>query len=237
MAVNYQRTVPARRYAPRIARRAKKVGYQARMVGKIVRSTLARRGLGRQIELKHFFTDSDQVQIPSSLSTTPVILYPTTQGVTPTTFVGHKITCKYLKFNGMLYNGASSQPVTQVMRVMIVEDLQPVAGVLYLNSPTHTLGYEILRTADIWSPPHMVTPSRFRILYDESWNVPFTTVGTNRVSFQGHINLKNATMSFTDGAVSGNYAVNRAYYLYVVTSDTTSGCWVTYHVDLAYTDD
>lgn len=203
-------------------------------VKKIVRRTLAARGLGSQMEIKHQYYDADQINIPASLNFNPLTLVPTTQGTGPTQFVGHKITAKYINLRGMLYNGdtVNSFPI----RIMVVCDYQPVANPLVLYSALSTNQFDILRTNDIWSEPKPTpSPSRFKVLYDRTFNVAPRTAN-NRVSFYKRIHLRNTAISFVDGQVSGNYVVNRDYYFYCVTGDPAQQSFVTYHIDFAFGD-
>lgn len=202
-------------------------------VKKTVVRMLAARGLARP-EVKHFQYDALAASASTAFNQTGQSLLPGSQSTAANTIIGQKITAKYLRMRGSVYNGSDVD--TYQLRIMVVKDLQPMAGTsLILNSVGSTEGYEILQTGDIDSfPNYNLKPPRFEILKDVLFTVGPKGQTKNEYTYNWFIPLGNAALSYAPAALTGMYPVNFDVRLYIVADTAAMYSWV--HTDFAFTD-
>lgn len=221
-----------RRGSRKTSYRKRRYPKKRRYVRKVVRRALQSRGLLHP-EVKHARHGFENAPITGAFdqNATTAFLDVITQGAGETEYVGAKICAKALQFRGMIQNG-SATPAN--VRIIIVEDLQPVVGTLYLQKTLTSPGYEILEDSSIFSLYNNPYPRRFKVLFDKTWCMYGSTGQETARCFKGYIRLGNAQISFSPAVGGGHYPMNRAYFMFAVADE--ADCTLTMFSDLTYTD-
>lgn len=186
-------------------------------VKKVVRRAIHAR-IGKP-EIKHYYQFLGAVAVSSSLSTSGLSLIPIAQGGSSDEFIGDKITCRYIHIKGTV-TGSSQTPHN--IRIMIVEDMQPMGGALVPYSTTSSFGYLMFRSNTLISPlVFQNDPRRFKVLADWSRVVNPTSEEGHIYNYRKFLKLGNATLSYALGASAAFYPVNRSYLLFVLSDSAT----------------
>lgn len=201
------------------------------IIKKTVKRMLVARGLNKP-EVKLYATDVIAGNVPIVYNNSGISLIPFAQGTQTSQFIGDKISVKYLRLRGSVYNGNAVD--SYQVRLIVVEDLQAMdTANLILNSAA-TSGYEILRTGDLDSFTWTRNPNRFKVLKDITWTIPPKGVSKNEVTFKFNIPLGGMGISYAPALTSGHYPVNKNLAYYIVADAAGMFFWM--HTLCGFTD-
>lgn len=190
---------------------------------------------GRRIfqELKHVYINFGG-GMNTSFAATAQQLAPSTHGsgADAGAFLGHNVQGKYFKMRYTIQNGGVDQART---RIIVIKDLQPPAGDMFLYATTVNYNRLILRQADIVSDINPTYPRNYEVLFDRTHLLEVGGSGRSQVFQTAFIPLQDSVQSFTRVVASSDLTpMNWTIRIFQI-SDVT-GVGLTYVADYAYTE-
>jgi len=202
-------------------------------VKKAIKGALRSRGLDKP-EVKHLFQDYASTPISTSLSAAGLSLNPTTSGIGPAQFIGQNYTARGVAVRANIWTEAGVTS-SSVVRILIIEDLQPYQGAMVLYNAAAAFGFMAFRTNDIFSQLVDIKDKRYKMLYDKSYTFGAEGSDSSTRVISIYKSLGNASVSMVPNfAGTALNIVNRQYLLFMVSD--TGNVSMTLHVDFKYTD-
>ncbi len=163
------------------------------------------------------------------------------QGNTESQRVGRKVVARHLSFRGIVQSGIATTTTTtdNMYRIIVYCDKQANGAAAAVT--------DILETGALLSHYNLANQNRFKILYDQTRNVPINALGqtaagtfsTVSTDFKWEINLKmNIPIEFDNTATDGSIATIRSNNIGIIgLSITDAGApLLTYISRLRYSD-